>query len=154
MALYHGSTSLSLISSDSSSDDEFDEYQNILNQVAVSVVPLLHHHIRTNACFMEMQNQKGKHGGSTFGRIYIRRARVSTAYQLEQDYFVENSTYLDADFRSCYRMSKKLFLRILADVEKRDQYFVQKNDAIGRPGLTSKIKRRGDISDDDDEDDI
>ncbi|KAF9621539.1 hypothetical protein IFM89_022766 [Coptis chinensis] len=89
---------------------------------------------------MEMQNQKGKHGGSTFGRIYKCRARVSTAYQLEQDYFVENSTYLDADFRSCYRMSKKLFLRILADVEKRDQYFVQKNDAIGRPGLTSKIK--------------
>ncbi|KAF9590564.1 hypothetical protein IFM89_035882 [Coptis chinensis] len=89
---------------------------------------------------MEMQNQKSKHGGSTFGRIYKRRARVSTAYQLEQDYFAENSTYLDADFRSFYRMSKKLFLRIIADVEKRDQYFVQKNDAIGRPGLTSRSR--------------
>ncbi|KAF9589991.1 hypothetical protein IFM89_030141 [Coptis chinensis] len=82
--------SLSLISFDSSLDDEFDEYQNILNQAAVSVVPLLQQHVRTNACFMEMQNQKGEHGGSTVGRIYKRRARVSTTYQLEQDYFVEN----------------------------------------------------------------
>lgn len=52
------------------------------------------------------------------------------------DYFCEHPVYPERLFRRRYRMSKRLFLRVLDAVCQADPYFVQKPDATGKMGLS------------------
>ncbi|XP_021985417.1 uncharacterized protein LOC110881488 [Helianthus annuus] len=63
------------------------------------------------------------------------------------DYFGEDPKYNDDIFRHRFLMSKRLFLKIVSDVEENDSWFQEALDARGRKGfmplqkVTSAIKQ-------------
>ncbi|KAK3228734.1 hypothetical protein Dsin_000615 [Dipteronia sinensis] len=70
----------------------------------------------------------------------INRDRDSADHRLFNDYFTENPRYNDLMFRQCFRMGISFFLRIVNDVEARDNFFVQRRDSVGRLGLSALQK--------------
>ncbi|XP_022041056.1 uncharacterized protein LOC110943626 [Helianthus annuus] len=52
------------------------------------------------------------------------------------DDFVEDPKYNEAIFRHRFRMSKRLFLKIVSDVEANDSWFQEGFDAQGKKGFT------------------
>ena len=79
-------------------------------------------------------------GGSTPGRRTFHRGRLQGEQQLLADYFAENPTYSDEMFRRRFRMRQSLFLRIMAEVIKFDEYFIQKRNAAGQLGFSPHQK--------------
>jgi hypothetical protein len=80
-------------------------------------------------------------GGSRQGRAAnIERDRVIMDAQMHKDYFADRPTYGPHIFRRRYRMRRSLFCYILERVCARDVYFVQKRDAAGLLGLSSRQK--------------
>jgi hypothetical protein len=76
------------------------------------------------------------HGGSRPGRMPNLPRDFEAGYnRLFTDYFAENPVYPDHLFRRRFRMRRSLFLRIVDDVQEHDNYFLQKADALGKPGL-------------------
>lgn len=71
---------------------------------------------------------------------HIDRDREGEHERLFKQYFAENPTYPDTYFRRRFRMDKELFLRILGDLENKDNYFKQKNDATGRSSISGLLK--------------
>ena len=57
-----------------------------------------------------------------------------------RDYFVEDPVYDARMFCQRFRISKRLFLRILESVQNYDSYFMQKPDATGQLGLSGLQK--------------
>jgi len=53
-----------------------------------------------------------------------------------RDYFADPCIYNNKPFRRRFRMSKSLFLRIVAAVESHDDYFRQKPNAVGALGAS------------------
>ncbi|XP_012851118.1 PREDICTED: uncharacterized protein LOC105970840 [Erythranthe guttata] len=88
----------------------------------------------------ERKRQHSRHRGSIPGRKVIHRDRVEGHKRLYRDYFSSNPTYPDVYFRRRFRMSRFLFCQIISGVETHDSYFVQRNDALGVPGLSSLQK--------------
>ncbi|CAH9068919.1 unnamed protein product [Cuscuta epithymum] len=81
--------------------------------------------------------RKLPHGGSKFGRVYIRRDRKKRHDIIFSDYFKgEQSKYTPDTFRRRFRMDINLFKRILQAVEGYGNYFTQKVDAAGNMGLS------------------
>ncbi|XP_052197217.1 uncharacterized protein LOC127804398 [Diospyros lotus] len=80
------------------------------------------------------------HGGSVLNHRVINRNRAEGHERLYRDYFVDSPTYPSQLFRRRFRMHRLLFLRIQAAIEIHDQYFVQRFDAVGVPGLSSLQK--------------
>ncbi|XP_021986845.1 uncharacterized protein LOC110883386 [Helianthus annuus] len=65
-------------------------------------------------------------------RDYIERDRRAANDRLMKDYFDEAPTYPNPEvFRRRFRMSKRLFLRIVEDFENNFDYFKQKADVKG-----------------------
>nr|XP_043633533.1 protein ALP1-like [Erigeron canadensis] len=54
-----------------------------------------------------------------------------------RDYFVENPKFDPVWFRERFRMSQRLFLNIVADIEQRFVYFQQRIDRSGRKSLAA-----------------
>jgi len=79
------------------------------------------------------------HGGSVLGRQgNLDRGRREGEERLLRDYFGLNGTptlYTDETFRRRFRMSRRLFLRIVDSLESQYAYFQQKPDAARRLGL-------------------
>ncbi|XP_035845164.1 uncharacterized protein LOC118491464 [Helianthus annuus] len=70
-------------------------------------------------------------------RDYIERDRRAAHDRLMKDYFDEAPTFSNSEiFRRCFRMSKRLFQRIVDDLETNYDYFKQKADAKGTLGFT------------------
>ena len=81
------------------------------------------------------------HSRDMIKRASNKKRRVpADALRLFNDYFATDSVYSTSDFRRRYRMSKNLFMRIHDRVLARNQYFVQKRDALGVLGLSSLQK--------------
>jgi hypothetical protein len=77
-------------------------------------------------------------GGSPVGRKPNKqRSRFAGNIRLFKDYFSENPTYNEGDFRRRFRMQKSLFLRIHDGILHAEPYFVQRPDACGVLGLSS-----------------
>ncbi|XP_073021858.1 uncharacterized protein [Primulina eburnea] len=74
--------------------------------------------------------------GSITGHVVINRDRLAAKQRLYNDYFFESPMYNESMFKRRFRMSRRLFLRIMESVQQHDNYFVQKVDALGRPGLS------------------
>lgn len=84
---------------------------------------------------------KRKHGGSRPGRRKnVDRKREKGAVDLWNDYFSENPTYGELTFRRRFRMSNRLFNKILHAVCAHDNYFRLKCDAAGKPRLSPHQK--------------
>ncbi|XP_066162227.1 uncharacterized protein [Oryza sativa Japonica Group] len=77
-----------------------------------------------------------KRGGSVIGHAVINRERLAGHRRLYNDYFSEEPTYLDVQFRHRFRMRRPLFLRIMNAIEAHDEYFVQKRNVAGVLGLS------------------
>ncbi|GAB2287602.1 hypothetical protein Dimus_037941 [Dionaea muscipula] len=73
-------------------------------------------------------------------RVSVDRDRVAENEHLIADYFAENPVYPANIFRRRFRMNRSLFIRILDGIQHYDDYFIQKNDVVGVPGLTGLQK--------------
>jgi hypothetical protein len=91
--------------------------------------------------YRKRKNEKRKrHRGSVFGHRVYDRSRGEHDIKLYRDYFAECPTYPEKIFRRRFRMSSRLFKRIVAAVEQHDDYFVQKKNAVGALGFSSLQK--------------
>ena len=80
-------------------------------------------------------------GGSSLGKTpNIERLRVVMDRQMYVDYFADPPIWGPSFFRRRYRMRRSLFNMILEKVCARDSYFVQRRDACGLVGLSSRQK--------------
>ncbi|XP_021991774.2 uncharacterized protein LOC110888561 [Helianthus annuus] len=93
------------MSSDDSSDSSILFFQNLIEEA-------------------ELQDT-----GTSNRRRYIERQREEGHETLMADYFVEDPKYNEDIFRHRFRMSKRLFLKIVSDVEENDPWFVEAPDA-------------------------
>jgi hypothetical protein len=73
-------------------------------------------------------------------RCYINRDRASAHDRLHQDYFVDDCVYPPIYFRRRYRMRRQLFLSIMLRLGEYSPYFTQREDALGRLGLSPPTK--------------
>ena len=69
-------------------------------------------------------------------RRYINRDRESAHDRLHQDYFADDCVYPPNYFRRRYRMRRQLFLSIMLRLGEYSPYFTQREDALGRLGLS------------------
>ncbi|XP_075521496.1 protein ANTAGONIST OF LIKE HETEROCHROMATIN PROTEIN 1-like [Primulina tabacum] len=76
------------------------------------------------------------HQVSIPGHIVINRDRLAADQCLYNDYFSESPMYNESMFKRRFRMSQRLFLRIMESVQNHDNYFIQKIDALGRHRLS------------------
>ena len=107
-----------------------------IDEVVVDVVRDLHNQVLELGVI-----DPPRRGGSRRGkRPNIARGRIEGHERLMRDYFVEDPVYDARMFRQRFRMSKRLFLRILESVQNYDSYFVQKPDATGQLGLSGLQK--------------
>ncbi|KAL5848403.1 hypothetical protein ACOSQ4_006416 [Xanthoceras sorbifolium] len=90
--------------------------------------------------FNQQDSDQPSRGGSNPGHNVIHRGQEESAHNLWADYFAENPRYNELMFRRRFRMSRSLFLRIANEVERHDNYFVQRRDGLGRLGLSSLQK--------------
>nr|XP_043621888.1 uncharacterized protein LOC122593528 [Erigeron canadensis] len=79
-------------------------------------------------------------GTSTDTRMYIDRDREEAHAILMRDYFVEDSKFDEPFFRHRFRMSKRLFLKIVGDIEANFSYFQEGYDARGKKSYTALQK--------------
>ena len=80
--------------------------------------------------------RKKKYHGSLPGRHNLPRDIAVGHDRIYRDYFAEQCVYPEKHFRRRFRMSKSLFLRIVAAVETHDDYFRQKPNAAGVLGAS------------------
>jgi hypothetical protein len=79
--------------------------------------------------------------GSQRGKAQnIDRERVVVDERMFNDYFLDTPTFGPVHFHRWYRMRRSLFLTIMERVCARDRYFVQRPDACGLVGLSSRQK--------------
>nr|XP_043638091.1 uncharacterized protein LOC122609096 [Erigeron canadensis] len=74
---------------------------------------------------------------STETRAYIEQFRVRAHETLMRDYFVENPKFGSVWFRERFRISQRLFLKIVSDIEQRYVYFQERVDRSGKKTRTS-----------------
>jgi hypothetical protein len=78
---------------------------------------------------IEHKRTKRKLCGSVMGRKIIYRDRFAGNLRIVADYFADPPIYNAKLFRRRFRMSRELFLRIVASVEAHDDYFRQRPNA-------------------------
>ena len=87
-----------------------------------------------------LEEEESQWGGSSEGRKYIHRTREWMDQRLKSLYFTDPCRYEPNIFRQRYRMQPWVFDRMMRDVANHDPYFVQTNDAMGRPGFSTEQK--------------
>lgn len=92
------------------------------------------------AVYFKEKTKPKKRGGSTEGRVVIRRDRQRAETALNLNYFDADPTYPPEIFRRRFRMRRELFNRIVEGVEKQDSYFEQRQDARKVWGFTARQK--------------
>jgi hypothetical protein len=86
-------------------------------------------------------NAKPRRGGSAPGRQKAKqRHRLEGYCLLYADYFADAPLHGEKVFRRRYRMSRKLFLRIVNSIREFDSYFKCKKDCTSTLGFTSLQK--------------
>nr|ASR75324.1 Harbinger transposon protein [Oryza rufipogon] len=89
---------------------------------------------------IEHKKTKRKRRGSVMGREIIYRDRFAGNLRTVVDYFANPPIYNAKLFRRRFRMSRELFLRIVASVEAHDDYFRQRPNTVGLLGATALQK--------------
>ncbi|XP_022020094.1 uncharacterized protein LOC110920171 [Helianthus annuus] len=73
-------------------------------------------------------------------RKYIERSREDGDNRMWNDYFAPNPVFPEHFFRRPFRMSIRLFNRIVERLTEHNKWFSQRFDAIGRKGLSPQQK--------------
>ena len=73
-------------------------------------------------------------------QAYIERNRDAGNLRLWNDYFSQTPTYPDNLFRRRFTMNKPLFMKIVDRLSNEIKFFQQKQDGIGRLGLSTLQK--------------
>ncbi|XP_073360773.1 uncharacterized protein [Aegilops tauschii subsp. strangulata] len=74
------------------------------------------------------KGKEQKHGGSVYGRAFIRRESVDAHKRLMHNYFGSPPIFLEIYFRHRFRMSKDLFIHICNSVKQHDRSFEQRRN--------------------------
>ncbi|KAL5774260.1 hypothetical protein ACOSP7_011817 [Xanthoceras sorbifolium] len=127
---FEAGPSKSLSSSSSSSSSSNPEEEVDLTALIEAQSQLAHAQHRAMLNVYANNNLLMARGGSIPGHNVIHRGREEAAHNLWADYFAENPRYNELI----------LFLRIANEVERHDNYFVQRRDGLGRLGLSSLQK--------------
>nr|XP_020146381.1 uncharacterized protein LOC109731619 [Aegilops tauschii subsp. strangulata] len=86
-------------------------------------------------------NAKPRRGGSASDRrTSKKRHRLEGYFFLYSDYFADAPLHSKKVFQRRYRMSRKLFLRIVNDIREFNSYFICKKDCTGTVGFSSLHK--------------
>ena len=86
-------------------------------------------------------NAKPRRGGSVSGhRKSKQRHRMEGYCLLYADYFTDAQLHGEKVFRRYYRMSQKLFLKIVYVTREFDNYFICQKDCTGTVGFSSLQK--------------
>ena len=91
------------------------------------------------SCYKRMKQNLEDVGGSRLGRLKqkIRRAEDADV-RLYQEYFEPTGfIYSEHDFHRRFRISKRLFFRLVDEISEYDSYFVQKKYVAGKLGLNA-----------------
>ena len=85
---------------------------------------------------LELYHEIHGQSSASMSRKSIYRDREAGHQRLEKDYFSPNPVYPEQIFRRRFRMGRHVFLRIVDALSNFDPYFQQRNDAVGRKGLS------------------
>ncbi|OEL22332.1 hypothetical protein BAE44_0016652 [Dichanthelium oligosanthes] len=77
-----------------------------------------------------------RHRGSVPGRVPVMRNTMQGHIRIFSDYFAPNPVFNDDHFRRRFRMTKRLFCRILEAVTVHDYYFTQQYNAANQLGCS------------------
>ncbi|PIA30937.1 hypothetical protein AQUCO_05300043v1 [Aquilegia coerulea] len=119
-------------SSSSGSEDEAareEMYYSNIEDIMVPMKPLLEETVK--------EEDTPKRGGFKVGRIYIKRDRQRCHDNLVLNYFVPKLVFPDKFFHTRYRMYAPFFHRIMNVVASHNPFFIQKEDVIGRLGVST-----------------
>jgi hypothetical protein len=100
-------------------------------------------HMLILACLSSLYAETaiGRHGGSASGRRKCKsRQRMEGYCILYANYFADNPLHGEAIFRHRFRMSQKLFLKIVYALRDYDSYFRCKLDCTGMAGFSTLQK--------------
>jgi hypothetical protein len=100
-------------------------------------------HMLILACLYGLYAEKaiGRRGGSAPGRRKCKpRQRMEGYCMLYADYFADSSLHDEAIFRRHFRISWKLFLKIVYALREYDSYFRCKLDYTGMAGFSALQK--------------
>jgi hypothetical protein len=86
------------------------------------------------------KGKKPKHGGSVYGRAFIRRERVEAHKWLMRNYFGSPPVFPERYFRRRFRISKDLFIHICNSVKQHDRSFEQRRNCAGLLGHSTEQK--------------
>ncbi|KAL5742108.1 hypothetical protein ACOSP7_028840 [Xanthoceras sorbifolium] len=118
-------------SSSSSSNPEEE-----LDLTAAIEAQILNIYAKNNLLMAYYLNQKDNnqpsHRGSIPGHKMIHCGREDAEDNLWADYFAENPRYNESMFRRRFRMGRSLFLCIVNEVKRHDNYFVHQRDRLSR----------------------
>ena len=85
--------------------------------------------------------RKSKRGGSKLGRLPNKKRDFLGAHsRMIAHYFAPDAVYNEKDFRRRYRMSKRLFSKIMNAVQDQNSFFQQRADCRGKLGASTLQK--------------
>lgn len=80
-------------------------------------------------------------GGSVPGRAPNKRRNYHARHvRLLEQYFGPFAVYDERDFRRRFRMQRSLFIKLCEKVALHDPYFDQRQDAVGKVGISTLLK--------------
>jgi hypothetical protein len=125
------------------SDDEEEQMFAKLFEEEIAATTQEEEHMLIPACLpgLYAETAIGRRGGSAPGcRKCKPRQRMEGYCILYADYFVDNPLYCEAVFRRHFRMTRKLFLKIVYALRDYDSYFRCKLDYTGMAGFSALQK--------------
>nr|GEZ72019.1 reverse transcriptase domain-containing protein [Tanacetum cinerariifolium]GEZ73826.1 reverse transcriptase domain-containing protein [Tanacetum cinerariifolium] len=73
-------------------------------------------------------------------RTSVQRDRYYARDRLAMAYFSEHPQYDEATFRERFRMSRRLFTKIIREVTEASHFFQQRDDCAGHHGISALMK--------------
>ncbi|GJT89687.1 hypothetical protein Tco_1078532 [Tanacetum coccineum] len=89
----------------------------------------------TEACQAAYEASKPK-----LQRTSVEKDRYGAHDRLVMPYFFEHPQYDESTFRERFRMSRRLFTKIVREVTDVFPFFLQTNDCTGKVGISSLMK--------------
>jgi hypothetical protein len=120
------------------SDDELAFAMLLEEKAAADAAAAQHSAMLNHLLHLYRLEARPRRGGSKPGRMKGKeRQRASGYATLYADYFADRPLNEPKVFRRRFRMSRKLFMRLVVAVREFDPYFIAKKDAVGVLGFSS-----------------